>query len=138
MKFPEDFYMIAADYMEPLNLDSIEINLTASMICSNMNRLCILYLLKKSDNNCMQAEKIASTLGISHRTVLYHLDILKDYDLVEVREFRKKGAKLLRSVWGLSEENGTSVEKVFGRICKKFDIKEIENMLGEKRIVSRQ
>jgi predicted ArsR family transcriptional regulator len=119
------------DYNEPINLDSIEINLTASMICSNMNRLCILYLLKRSDNNCMQAERIASTLGISHRTVLYHLDILKDYGLVEVREFRKKGAKLLRSVWGLNCENENSVEKIFGRICKKFDMKEIEKMLGD-------
>ncbi len=114
---------------EPVNLDSIEINLTASMVCANLNRLCILYLLRKCDNNAMQAEKIASTLGISHRTVLYHLDILKDYGLVEVREFRKKGAKLLRSVWGLSGENDDDVEKVFGRIYRKFETDALDKMV---------
>jgi len=119
--------MVAAQ--EPINLDSIEINLTASMVCTNLNRLCILYLLRKCDNNAMQAEKIASTLGISHRTVLYHLDILKDYGLVEVREFRKKGTKLLRSVWGLSGENDDDIEKVFGRIHRKFDSNTLDKMV---------
>lgn len=119
-----------ASYSEPVNLDSIETSLTASMICTNLNRLCILYLLKKSDNGCMQAEKIASTLGISHRTVLYHLDILKDYGIVEVREFRRKGPKLMRSVWGLNGENGRSVERVFGTIRKRFDVGQIEKMIS--------
>jgi DNA-binding transcriptional ArsR family regulator len=119
--------MIARE--EPINLDSIEINLTASMVCANFNRLCILYLLKKCKNNEMQAEKIASSIGISHRTALYHLDILKDYDLVEVREFRKKGTKLLRSVWGLNSENNTNVEKIFGRISKKFNLSELNRLM---------
>jgi DNA-binding transcriptional ArsR family regulator len=114
---------------DPPNLDNIEVNLTASMVCANFNRLCILYLLKKCQNNEMQAEKIASSLRISHRTALYHLDILKDYELVEVREFRKKGSKLLRSVWGLSAENQDQVNKIFSRIGKKVDLSELGSVI---------
>ena len=112
-----------------VNLDSIELNLTTSMVCSNFNRLCILYLLKKSPENEMQAEKIASNLGISHRTALYHLDILHDYELVEVREFRKKGSKLLRSVWGLNAGNRENLSKIFSRIKRKFKMEELEKMI---------
>jgi DNA-binding transcriptional ArsR family regulator len=114
---------------DPPNLDNIEVNLTASMVCANFNRLCILYLLKKCQNNEMQAEKIASSLRISHRTALYHLDILKDYELVEVREFRKKGMKLLRSVWGLNAENGDHVSKIFTKIGKKVDLRDINSII---------
>lgn len=113
------------------NVDTIQLNLTASMICSNINRLCILHLLKKSPRNEMQAERIAANLGISHRTVLYHLDILEDYDLVEVREFRKKGSKLLRSIWGLSSENSGNLTKIFSRIKSKFNLDELDRFMVE-------
>ena len=112
-----------------LNLCMIEASLTASMVCSNLNRLCILYLLRKCETNCMQAEKIASNLGISHRTALYHLDVLKDYGLVEVREFRKKGAKLLRSVWGLSTRNDKNLNMVFKSIGKKLDLSKLDEYI---------
>lgn len=114
---------------EQLNLDNIEVNIMSSMVCSNLNRLCILYLLKKCPNNEMQAEKIASNLGVSHRTALYHLDVLKDYELVEVREFRKKGTKLLRSVWGLNTDNVQNLNKIFSNIWKKIDRKELDSMI---------
>jgi len=114
---------------ERINLDNIEISLTASVVCSNLNRLCILYLLQKSPNNEMQAEKIASNLGVSHRTALYHLDVLKDYELVEVREFRKKGVKLLRSVWGLNAGNGQNISKIFKNIWRKVDRGEIDRIV---------
>jgi DNA-binding transcriptional ArsR family regulator len=119
---------------EPVNLDAIEINITASMVCSNLNRICILYLLRKCDGNSMQAEKIASFLGISHRTVLYHLDILKDYGLVEVREFRKKGSKLLRSVWGLDSENPENMKKIMSCLEKRFQMREFEEILRDSRV----
>ena len=117
------------DEKTTVNLDSIELNLTTSMVCSNFNRLCILYLLKKSPGNELQAEKIASNLGISHRTALYHLDILHDYELVEIREFRKKGSKLLRSVWGLNSGNKEDLTKIFAKIRRKFDLAELEKMI---------
>jgi len=109
-----------------IDVDSIELNLTTSMVVSNFNRLCILYLLKNSPKKELQAEKIASSLGISHRTALYHLDILQDYELVEVREFKKKGPKLLRSVWGLNSDNRENLRKIFIRISRKLDTKSLE------------
>lgn len=113
-----------------IDIDSIELNLTTSMVCSNFNRLCILYLLKNSPNNEMQAEKIATNLGISHRTALYHLDILQDYELVEVREFKKKGSKLLRSVWGLNSSNRENLKRIFLRISRKIDTKRLEKEIA--------
>jgi len=110
-------------------IDEIELNLTAGAVCANFNRVCILYLLHKSPKKEMQAEKIASMLGISHRTTLYHLDVLKDYELVEVREFRKRGEKLLRSVWGLKSENYDKIRKILCKINKIIDKKEIESVL---------
>lgn len=119
------------------NLDSIELNLIAGMVSSNLNRLCILFLLKKSPENELQAEKIASSLGISHRTVLYHLDILHEHELVEVREFRKKGTKMLRSVWGLNSDNMGNVRKVFSRISDRYDISELENFVENNGRIAR-
>ena len=121
-----------------VNIDSIELNLTTSMVCSNFNRLCVLYLLKKSPNHELQAERIASSLGISHRTALYHLDILHDYELVEIREFRKKGPKLLRSVWGLNSGNRENLNKIFARIRRKFDLGDLEKMITLNNMNSRK
>ena len=121
------------------NLDDIELNLKSNLICQNSNRLGILYLLKDSPKNQMQAERIARLLGISHRTVLYHLEILFDYELVEVREFKKKGTRMMRSIWGLSTKNKTNVKKVFSKINKKVKNEKIEfycseNNNGKKRL----
>ena len=112
-----------------VDIDSIELNIITGMVTSNFNRLCILYLLKKSPKNELQAEKIASSLGISHRTALYHLDILQDYELVEIREFRKKGQKLLRSIWGLKSDNSENIRKIFRKIRRKCDTEKIEKLL---------
>jgi DNA-binding transcriptional ArsR family regulator len=104
-------------------IDSIEVDIKTDAVCSNINRVSILHLLKKCPGNEMQAEKIAQSIGVSHRTALYHLDILEDYNLVEVRGFRKKGQKMLRSVWGLNMENGHA-EKVFMRVARKFPLQQ--------------
>jgi DNA-binding transcriptional ArsR family regulator len=109
-------------------IDSIEISLKSDMVCSNPNRVAILNLLKKSPNREMQAEKIAQSIGVSHRTVLYHLDVLHDYELVEVRSFRRKGKKMLRSIWGLNAEN-TQMEKVLVRVAKRFPEERIRKIL---------
>jgi DNA-binding transcriptional ArsR family regulator len=112
---------------------SIEINLKSSIICSNVNRVGILYLLKNTRNNEMQAERIAYCLGISHRTALYHLDILGGYDLVEVRGFRKKGSKLMRSVWGLNTKKKLDLKKIFSKINKRFDSGELDTIINGKK-----
>jgi DNA-binding transcriptional ArsR family regulator len=116
-------------HREPNNkIDSIEVNIKSDMVCSNINRIAILHVLRNCPKKQMQAEKLAQMIGVSHRTVLYHLDILEDYELVEVRAFRKKGKKMLRSVWGLNTDN-VHVEKVFGRIWKKFPPEQITRSL---------
>jgi DNA-binding transcriptional ArsR family regulator len=86
-------------------IDSIEIMMKSDIVCSNQNRVAILHLLRRNPKREMQAERIAKALCVSHRTALYHLDILENYDLVQVRGFRRKGKKMLRSVWGLNMEN---------------------------------
>ncbi len=103
---------------EPKNIADIELKLRANTACENINRLSILYLLKKSKDNEMKAEDISSILGVSHRTALYHLTILKDYELVEVRKFTRRGFRLFRSVWGL--KNDSSMDQVFGIIHQKY------------------
>jgi DNA-binding transcriptional ArsR family regulator len=114
----------------PHNLDHIEADVKSHVVCSNMNRVCILHLLRKSPKQEMQAEEMAYRLGLSHRTVLYHLDVLHDYELVEVRKFRKRGMKLMRSIWGLKNSNG-HLHKVITKIEKKFDIKKLNNMIAK-------
>jgi DNA-binding transcriptional ArsR family regulator len=112
----------------PRRLDHIEADVKSHIVCSNMNRVCILHLLRRSPGQEMQAEGMAYRLGLSHRTILYHLDVLHDYELVEVRKFRKRGAKMMRSVWGLKNGNG-HLSKVITKIEKRFDTKELNCLI---------
>ena len=105
---------------DPKGLEHIEADVKSQLVCSNLNRVSILHLLKGCDNNEMQAEEMSFRLGLSHRTVLYHLDILHDYGLVEVRKFLRRGNKMIRSVWGL-QKNHASLKKVFSNISESFD-----------------
>jgi len=114
------------------NLDSIELDVKSSMVCGNHNRVAILYLLRNTDNHEMQAEMMAYRLGLSHRTVLYHLDILHDYELVEVRKFIKRGSKMFRSVWGLNSQNGHT-RKIFIKINGMFSEKELSGMISQNK-----
>jgi DNA-binding transcriptional ArsR family regulator len=109
-------------------IDMIEASIKSDIVCSNTNRVAILHVLKNCQKKEMQAEKLAQIIGVSHRTVLYHLDILENYELVEVRGFRKKGKKMLRSVWGLNIENGHA-EKVFRDITKKFPPEDVRKII---------
>jgi DNA-binding transcriptional ArsR family regulator len=72
-------------------INSIEVNIHNNIIASNLNRVCIIYLLSKCPRNELQAERIAYHLGVSHRTALYHLDILERHGFVEVRKYVRKG-----------------------------------------------
>ena len=114
-------------------LEHIVADVKSHFVCSNLNRVCILHLLKKTPEQEMQAEKMSYRLGLSHRTVLYHLDILHDYGLVEVRKFRKKGNKLMRSVWGLKSKNG-HLKNVFSNITKNFDCGKLDERVCQNSI----
>jgi DNA-binding transcriptional ArsR family regulator len=120
---------------EPMNIANIELKLRANTACENINRLSILYLLKKSRENQMKAEDISSILGVSHRTALYHLTILKDYDLVEVRKFTRRGFRLFRSIWGLKRD--PSMDLVFDIITEKYGAEELREMI-KKNIYERE
>lgn len=119
-----------------LRKHSMENNIMNSILCSNENRVGILHLLKNSPKNEMQAEKIAYSLGISHRTVLYHLEILRECGFIEVRKFKKKGNHLVRSVWGLSSENEESLAVIFSKIRERFDMQDLNRRIT-KNIVPR-
>jgi DNA-binding transcriptional ArsR family regulator len=109
-------------------IDSIEADLKSDIVASNINRVAILHLLRTCPKREMQAEKLAQMIGVSHRTVLYHLDVLENYELVQVRGFRKKGQKMLRSVWGLNIENGHA-EKIFRNISKKIPPEQVKKLI---------
>jgi len=126
------------DYSGTMTAEKIvEKNIMNSILCSNSNRVGILHLLKKSQNNEMQAEKIAYRLGISHRTVLYHLEILQECGLIEVRKYRKKGARLVRSVWGLASSDQENLGIVFSKIHENFSVDELDRHI-EKNVVPRR
>ena len=112
-------------------IDSIEASLKSDIVASNINRVAILHLLRSCPKKEMQAEKMSQILGISHRTVLYHLDVLEDYELVKVSGFRRKGKKMLRSVWGLNLENGQA-GKIFDSIAKKIPPEVIRKLIKGK------
>ena len=105
-------------------------NIMNALLCSNKNRVGILHLLKKMPNNEMQAERIAQKLGLTHRTVLYHLNILEQNGLIEVRGYRKRGNKLLRSVWGLNSGNETLIKNFFARVDGSFEIKDLNELIS--------
>lgn len=111
-------------------LDMIELKLISDVVCCNFNRLCIFYLLNKYRDQGMQVEKIASILGVSHRTALYHLDVLKDYELAEVYKYKKKGSRFLRSVWGIKNENQEKIRKILQHIRNTINICELEKTVN--------
>jgi DNA-binding transcriptional ArsR family regulator len=113
-------------------IDSIETSLKSDIVASNINRVAILHLLRNCPKREMQAEKLAQRIGVSHRTVLYHLDVLENYELVEVRGFRKKGQKMLRSVWGLNIENGQA-ERIFRNIERKMPPGQVNKIIRAGR-----
>ena len=115
---------------------SLSSDIMNTILCSNKNRVGILHLLIRSPKKEMQAEKIANKLGISHRTVLYHLNILEQCSLVEVRQYRKKGDRMLRSVWGINRKNKESIDTFFDKAQEIFDFTEVEDIIS--RNISRR
>ena len=109
--------------------NGFSVRMVNAIVCSNINRAAILYLLKNVPKNEMQAEKISERLGISHRTALYHLNVLGDCGVAEVRKHRMKGKELVRSVWGLSTQN--DVDIILPHITKEFEANELEKMINK-------
>ena len=87
-------------------------------------------MLKNCENEEIKAEEIANKLGISHRTVLYHLNILEEYDLIGVKRYRRKGEKQLKSAWGINRRNKDVINALFKKVDKYFTKTELEGMIN--------
>ncbi len=104
-------------------------HLVNAIVCSNINRAALVYLLNTLPKKELQAEKLSEKLGLSHRTVLYHLNVLEGFGMVEVRRHRKFGNKLVRSVWGLSEQKRN--QEIFKKIEDEFGTSELEKLINK-------
>ena len=103
--------------------------LVNAIVCSNINRAALVYLLNRLPKKELQAEKLSVRLGLSHRTVLYHLNVLEGFGMVEVRKHRKFGNKLVRSVWGLAEQKHN--QEIFKKIEEEFGTSELEKLVNK-------
>lgn len=100
---------------------------------TNHNRAAIIYLLNNQDQKEMQTEKISYHLGISHRTALYHLEILEQCGFVEVRGYRRHGLVPTRSVWGINTTNLRHIEYALKKMNENIGKDKLE-LLSSKKI----
>lgn len=90
-------------------------------LSSNLNRASIIHLLRNAQSNEMQVERMANCLGVSHRTVRYHLEILHRHGIVEVRKFNNRGLEMVKSVWGLNTDNEAAVHNLFEKVSQRYN-----------------
>lgn len=93
-----------------------------NFVCSNSIRACILHLMIKSKdlNHTMQVEKIAQKIGKRHSVIIYHLEQLEKWKLVEVIRCFKYGNKNRRSIWGLNLKFSNLINEVYNRMIRLF------------------
>lgn len=91
-------------------------------ICSNKIRAGILHLLIYSPNtlHSMQVERLALKLGIRPRVLLFHLEKLTDWKLLEVKKNQKYGSKIKRSIWGLNLRHPNWIMECYKTIRSHF------------------
>ena len=78
----------------------------------------------------MRPEQIANRLGITHRTTLYHLNILEDCDIIEVGDYKAKGRKMLKSTWGIKQDKQKHVDILFEKIDEHYPREELEQLIN--------
>lgn len=100
---------------------------------TNNNRAAILFLLHNQEKNEMQTEKIAFHLGISHRTALYHLEILEQCGFVEVRGYRRHGLVPTRSIWGLNQSNNGLIQDALKKISNSYGQEKLSSLICKKQ-----
>jgi len=103
-----------------------------NQICSNPIRASIVHLLvqNKDLGHTIQVEEIAKKLGKRHSVVIYHLERLANWKIVEVAKSTKYGDESIkRSIWGLNLAYPMLVKEVYSRIVKLFYTqKELDKM----------
>jgi hypothetical protein len=74
-----------------------------SIICNNKTRAGILHLLINSPKtlHSMKVEELAFRLGTRPRVIIFHLERMKNWKLLEVKKNQKYGNKERRSIWGI-------------------------------------
>jgi DNA-binding transcriptional ArsR family regulator len=100
-------------------------------ICSNHVRASILHLPVNTPDtlHSMQVEEMAFRIGVRSRTVVYHLERLKQWKLVDVKKVQKHGDKSRMSIWGLNLENRDWIIKCYSNITTHFfDDAELDEM----------
>ena len=105
-------------------------------ICSNSVRACILHLLIKSRelNHTIQVEEIANKIGKRHSLVIYHLEQMKGWNLVDVVKSYKYGNKNKRSIWGLNLKYPNLIALLYGHVIKIFYTqRELEKLCNVNR-----
>lgn len=124
---------------EPFNKD-MDLHITrellpeTSIICSNRVRACILHLLVNSGDtlHSMQVEKLASKIGTSPRVVIYHLEKLKGWGLVEVVKTKRHGSKNRRTIWGLNLKHPGWISECYNVVRNHFfEEKELKELTKE-------
>jgi DNA-binding transcriptional ArsR family regulator len=100
-------------------------------ICSNPTRACILHLLVRSrdSNHSMRVEEIAQRMGKRHSIIIYHLEQLFKWKVVDVVKMVKYGDGAKRSLWGLNLTYPNLVRELYSRTLKLFfTYEELEKM----------
>lgn len=107
-------------------------------ICSNPTRACIIHLLVKNKdlNHTIQVEDIARRIGKRHSVIMYHLEQLLKWRIVDVAKSVKYGNSAKRSLWGLNLKYPNLVQEVYSRILKFFYThEELEKMCSVNKNV---
>lgn len=91
-------------------------------ISSNHIRACIIHLLvnNRDLNHTMQVEEIARRLGKRHSVIIYHLERLLAWKIVEVVRSVEYGNTEKRTIWGLNLEYPNLIREIYSRILKFF------------------
>lgn len=91
-------------------------------ICSNPTRACIIHLLVQNRdlNHSMQVEEIARRIGKRHSVIIYHLEQLLKWRIVEIVKSVKYGASIKRSLWGLNLAYPNLLREIYSRVLKFF------------------
>jgi len=136
-QFEDDSAAIGEQSEEEMLIASLRPEL--NYICSNQVRACILHMLVKNRDlgHTVRVEELSRRLGRRHSVIIYHLERLRGWRLVDVVKAVKYGDDgEKRSIWGLNLGYPNLVREVYSYMSKVFYTqKDLERMCGVNRNV---
>lgn len=105
-------------------------------ICSNKIRAGILHLLISCSEtmHSMKVEDLCFRLGIRPTICIYHLEKLRECNLVEVKKNQRYGRKTRRSIWGLNLSYPTWIQECYKMTRSYFfSQKELAKMINTNK-----